>query len=183
MIKAILFDVDGVLLDSFEANLAFFHDLFKLTGYEPMTREAYKDMNHLTMDAVIRQWTKSHDEEEIKRIFNLGMNPESGIRHPELMDAPKNSEETISLLSKLYKLGIVTSRIRNGIYRVSQLANLKHYFQITISYEDTAKHKPSPEPLFLAAKRLQLNPQEIVYIGDTQSDLAAGRGAGMRVII
>ena len=52
-----------------------------------------------------------------------------------------------------------------------------------VAYEDTENHKPHPEPLLLAAKSLNVSPEECVYIGDVENDLIAGRAAGMKVII
>jgi len=59
VIKAIIFDVDGVLIDSFKANLKFNQDLMKSTGYPPPTRQNYKKMFHLSLLDLIKTWTKS----------------------------------------------------------------------------------------------------------------------------
>lgn len=183
MIKAVIFDVDGVLIDSFEANLKFFQSLMVYFGYSPPSREVYKKMFHLHMMDVISILTKSKSEEEIKKIWMTGKE-RSKVPYPdELTSTPKNLETILKALNKDYVLGIVTNRIRNGVYTLPQLAKLKKYFKVVIYYEDTIKHKPDPDPLLLAAKKLAVKPTDTVYIGDQQIDIQAAKAAGMKIII
>lgn len=182
MIKAVIFDIDGVLLDSFEANLKFYQSLMVYSGYRPPTRKEYPAIFHLTMWDAIKKLTGLSAEADIKKIWEMGKNRE--VVYPlELLKTPDKAEEVIDFLSKKYLLGIVTSRIKESIYQIPKLAEIKKYFQVTISYEDTVNHKPHPESLLLVAKKLEIKPAEAVYIGDVENDLKAARAAGMKVII
>lgn len=181
MIKAVIFDVDGVLLDSFEANLKFHHDLMTKAGYIPASREEYKKMFPRTMLDNIKTITKSNSEEEIQRVFQMGVNRE--VRYPvELLNFPEQMKDTIELLSRNYVLGIMTSRIRNSIFEPLVMKEIEKYFKITVSFEDTIKHKPDPEPLLLIIKKLNIKPEEIVYIGDAETDSQAAKSAGVKFI-
>ena len=182
MIKAIIFDIDGVLLDSFEANLKFFQDLMIKTGYRPPTREEFPAILHLSMMDAIKVLTKSAPEEEIKKIWEIGRGCEVGY-DVGLPKTPEGAEEVIEKLSKSYLLGIVTSRIKESVYESSKLAKLEKYFKVAVSYQDTINHKPHPEPLFFAAQKLEVKSEECVYIGDVENDIKAARAAGIKVII
>jgi HAD superfamily hydrolase (TIGR01549 family) len=180
MIKAVLFDIDGVLLDSFDANVKFYQDLLVLAGYQQPTREAFIPFFHVTMKDVIRTFTKSTSEEEITRIWEMGHR----LSYPYgLLKIPVDAEETIKQLSNNYALGIVTSRIRGGIYKIPLLKKLQKLFHVTVAYEDTITHKPDPAPLFLACEKLHINPQDAVYIGDVENDILAAKAAGMKSIL
>lgn len=182
MIKAVIFDVDGTLLDSFEANLKFFQDVMVRAGYAPLTRERYAQMYHLNMRAVIETLLDSVSQEEIERICELGRS--RAVEYPlESVHMSDGAEETIKTLSKNYLLGIATSRLRDNIYEVPELAALRQYFRATVAYEDTVEHKPDPAPLILAAERLGVSPEESVYVGDAATDLQAARAAGMKMIL
>lgn len=182
MIKAVIFDVDGVLIDSFEANLKFHQDLLKLVGYPILSREMYSKMFHMTMLDVIRESTKLKDEKEINRIWEMGKN--RVVQYPShLITTPENYERVIEKLNNKYILAIVTSRIRGGIFKLPQLAKFENYFKTVVYYEDTQKHKPDPQPLLLAVKRLGIKPNEAVYIGDALTDIQAAKAAGMKIII
>lgn len=181
MIKAVIFDVDGVLLDSFEANLIFFQHLMTISGYRPPTRDEFPELFHLSMWDVIRTLTGLSSEEEIRKIWEVGR---SRVGYDVgLLRMPEGAEETVKTLSLVYPLAIVTSRIRESVFESPQLAKLQPYFPVIVSFQDTVNRKPHPEPLLLAAKRLSVAPQESVYIGDVENDLKAAKAAGMKVII
>jgi len=182
MIRAVIFDVDGVLLDSFEANLKFFQDLMIKAGYNPPTREEFSAIFHLSMMDAVKALTKSSSEEEIKRVWEIGRSREVNY-DIELLATPEGVKEVIEKLSQDYLLGIVTSRIKESVYESPKLAKLKRYFKVTVSYQDTMNHKPHPEPLLFAAQKLKAKPEECVYIGDLESDIKAARAAGMKIIV
>lgn len=182
MVKAVIFDIDGTLLDSFEANLKFFQDLMARAGYAPLTREQYSRMYHLNMRDVIRTLTAPSSEDEITRIGELGRSREVEYSL-ELLRMPEHAEETIKALDEKYLLGIATSRLRDNVYEVPELAALRQYFRATVGYEDTLNHKPDPEPLVLAARQLGVEPRESVYVGDAETDVQAARAAGMKIIV
>lgn len=182
MIKAVLFDIDGVLINSFDANLKFFQDLLSKAGYSPPTRNMYAPMYHLSMTDVIKEVTKSHSEKEIQRIWEMGN--KRAVDYPlHLLKLQIGVKETIKKLHKKYSLGIVTSRVKNGVFEFPELASLQQYFSTVIAYEDTTNHKPHPEPLLFAAKQLKVKPSEVVYIGDLDNDIQAAKAAGMKIII
>ncbi len=182
MIKAVIFDVDGTLLDSFEANLKFFQDLMAAAGYAMLTREQYQVMYHMNMRAVIEMLLQFVSQDEIERVWKLGRS--RAVAYPlQLVHMSEGTAETIEILSERYLLGIATSRLKENVYEVSELAALRRYFRVTIGYEDTLEHKPDPAPLLLAAWRLGVSPEESVYVGDAPTDLQAARAAGMKMIL
>lgn len=180
MIKAVIFDIDGVLIDSFKTNFKFFQNLFTKTGYHAPTRGEFKDLFYLPMLDVVKIVTKSDSQEEINRVWQIGRKKETGY-DANLLVMPNGSTDAVKKLSKNYRLGIVTSRI--NAFESPHLAKLQNYFSAVITYDDTAKHKPDPEPLLLASKKLGVKPQECVYIGDANVDIIAARAASMKVII
>jgi len=182
MIKAVIFDVDGVLVDSFEANHKFFADLMAKFGYAFMQKEEFASFFHVPMKDIIKHSTKSINETEIEKIWKSGKDRD--VPYPdELLNTPANLNKVIKSLSKNYILGIVTSRARSGIYSLPQLKILKNYFSEDVAYEDTKNHKPHPDPLLLISKKLKIPPQECVYVGDSESDMIAARAAGMKCIM
>jgi len=181
MIKAVLFDVDGVLLDSFEANLDFFQKLMPIVGYPSPTRDQYRQCFHLSMLDVIKKLTAPISEEKAKKIFEIGKKQAINYQY-QLVKTPIKISETILDLHKEYEIGIVTSRIKGRLLDYPQFKKIKHCFKTIIYYEDTKNHKPDPEPLLLAAKRLKVEPIKAVYIGDAESDRQAAEAAKMHFI-
>jgi len=182
MIKAVIFDIDGVLIDSFEANFKFYQDLISKADHKPPTREKFTSVHHLSMMDLIKIFTKNLPDEEIKQIWKMGQTGKVKYPH-ELLILPEDLEKTIKTLDKKYLLGIVTNRIEESAGKILKIINLKKYFKAITGYQDTVNHKPHPEPLLLTAKLLGTKPQKCAYIGDVENDVKAGKAAGMKTII
>ncbi len=182
MIKAVIFDIDGVLLDSFETNLKFFQDLMAKAGYPSPTPETFRPIFPLTMRDAIKVLTQSTSEQEIERIWEMGRQ-RTLTNGAASVPMPEGAEDVIRTLSQTYLLGIVTSRLKEPLYVSPWFAKLEPCFNVVVSYQDTTHHKPHPAPLLLAAQKLGVTPQESVYIGDAASDIAAANAAEMPMIL
>jgi len=182
MTKVILFDVDGVLIYSFDANFEFFRRLFTKAGYTPPTREAYVHMYQMTMLGVIQTVTGASDQKEIDRLMNMGKQRDSLYPY-DLIKTPESLFSVIETLHHTYTLGIVTSRIKGGVFQLPQLAPFEKYFDCVVSFEDTEQHKPHPDPLLFAINKLNVLPDEIIYVGDQQADFLAARAAGTKILM
>jgi len=181
MIKAVLFDVDGVLIDSFDANHKFVTELLDKFGYSFMEKDAYSNYFNYAMRDIIAHSTNLTDEEEINRIWQAAK--DRVVPYPyELIKTPENLEEILKTLKAKYSLGIVTSRSHSGIFSIPHLDALKEYFSLAVGYEDTKEHKPDAAPLLFAAEKLGVKPEECVYIGDMVTDAQAAKAAGMKSI-
>ena len=182
MIKAVLFDIDGVLIDSHEANVVFFQNLLVKAGYKKPAKETVWPLFPLTMKDVIKVLLPKAVNEEIERVWQMGVDSEVGFPY-HMVTVPDGEREIIKKLSGKYLLGIVTSRVIEGVYSIPIFSELKEYFKAIAAYGDTENHKPSPDPVLFACKKLGVKPWEAVYIGDAEADLLAGKAAGAKVII
>ena len=181
MIKAVLFDVDGVLLDSFEAGLLFLQDILAHMGHKKPSRNEFRKVFHLPLPLALKHIAKAELTEELERLHEI---VQKVPYHSELLSEPPYAKEVLKTLQKNYKLGIVTSRHKSGLTkRYFHFAHTKKYFSVCITVEDVKHHKPHPEPLLLAAKWLKVRPSECVYVGDSHTDIEAGRDAGMKTIL
>lgn len=180
-IKAVLFDVDGVLVDSFEANRKFFSDVLEKFGYPALDETAYKSLFHKSAKDVIKESTGTSGD-EFEKIYQYTISPDAPY-DTHSMHTPARAEEIIQELSKIYKVGIVTSRNRSWVFDGPEsLKKLEKYFEVIVALEDVKKPKPDPEGLVVAAQKLHVSPGECLYIGDTENDMAAALNAGMGFI-
>lgn len=179
-IKAVMFDVDGVLVDSFEANVEYFKNIFETAGYVAPTKEEYRHMFHISLDDLIRLVAKNPDEMEFQRIKSCAKK----IKYPiEKMKLTEGSAETIKKLSEKYRLAIVTGRHEEGAEDYLKHSGLEEYFETMVHYGHYDNPKPHPEPLLVALERLGISPGEAIYVGDQKTDLESANAAGIPFIL
>lgn len=179
MITTILFDVDGVLLDSLDANIEFYQELFKAAGHQQPTAAFLTDRHHLSVWDTITEVTGISDENEKREIMNLVDSLEYVPRYTSVLQP--DVQETVIAIGQKYTIGVVTSRLSVHVYS-GALFPLKDHFKTTVSFDDVTHPKPHPEPLLLAAERLNVDVAECVYIGDMPTDILAANAAGMQSI-
>ena len=75
------------------------------------------------------------------------------------------------------KMGIVTSKLRNGALKGVKLAGFEKYIQTLVALEDTEKHKPNPEPILKALSALDEKPNNSIMVGDSPFDWRCARNA------
>lgn len=180
MIKAILFDVDGVLVDSRETVERFRKKLFKIAGHSDIDEKHVTDGFHLPLKAVVDNALKSKgvkDQKEIDRVYELSFNP--AVREGQEFKFPEELEKVLKELHEEFKLGIITSRIKLGLDEIFEIKPIEKYFDIIITLDDVQNHKPHPEPLEKAVRKLGIKPDEAVYIGDSETDILAAHAVGM----
>ncbi|MBM3897372.1 MAG: HAD family hydrolase [Thaumarchaeota archaeon] len=171
MIRAVIFDVDGVILDSTRAIFTNFQETARRLGVR------------VPADNEIRKLLGQPSSINLRIIF--GENPEARkiydevnkVTHSSLKLVP-NAETALKLIK--LKKAIVTSKRLASLN--DQLKDYLNYFDAIVTPEDTVKQKPDPEPLLLTCKRLGFPPKEVIYIGDTLRDLETSRNAGIAFI-
>ncbi len=173
--RAVLFDWDGTLLNSYQADLRAYLSMFHTLGINWTERELaqHYSPNWLRVYRAARlprsKWM------EADRLWTRAYQ----LENPPLL---AGARRVVRLLAQKFALGIVTSGNRPRVRRQLRQLELASYFSACVCSEDAAKRKPHPAPLQLALKRLRRAPEQCVYVGDTAEDIAMARSAGVRAI-
>jgi len=173
--KAVLFDLDGVLVESVDVWLSAFNDTLRELGLPSISREEFikkhwgkstvenfRSMG-LGMEAVLRCWRKYLD-----RLHEIKLFPAS--------------KKVLREVRKKYKTALVTNTPKQGVESLLRRLGILDSFDLIVTGDDVREGKPSPEIVLLACERLGISPAEALLVGDTQSDVEAGRRAGCRVV-
>ncbi len=174
---AALFDVDGTLLDSTDYVIGAIEHVLRLHGRTPPLRteigivlgpalaDCYRvlapGLDASVLCAEHRAWQK-------ERVQTMAIHP-----YPHAINTLR------TLRAAGVRCGAVTARSKVSSLGTLENAGFGGLLEVTLSAEDTPRTKPHPDTLLLALKLMELSPAEAVYVGDTESDILAGRAAGM----
>jgi HAD superfamily hydrolase (TIGR01509 family) len=173
--RAVLFDWDGTLLNSYAADVRAYLSMFRALDIHWTEREvaAHYSPNWL------RVYRAAHVPRskwpEADRLWTQAYKLE---KPPLLLSARR----IVHTLSTKFELGIVSSGNRARVRRQIREFALSGYFSACVCSEDAPKKKPHPAPLELALRRMRLKPEHCVYVGDTAEDIEMSRRAGVRAI-
>jgi HAD superfamily hydrolase (TIGR01509 family) len=181
LIKAVIFDFDGLLVDS-----------------EPIYVKANKKFlseRGITDFSIINRIFGMRAEETfelMKKEFNLDGSIEElmNIRNRYIIDDFKNGElklmpymiETLEELNKTYPLAIGSSSKKVLIDTAMEIYQFSHYFKDLVCGDDAKKGKPDPEIYLKNAVNLKIDPSKCVVLEDSPNGILAGKRAGMKTI-
>lgn len=181
--QAVLFDLDGTLIDTAPDFVVAVNQLLQEHQRSPVDAERIRqqvsagaravvclafdiDSDHPTTDALRERFLTLYDE--------------------HLSSQASLFEGLDQLLDRLDQQGIpwgiVTNKPFNLAEKLIQRLQLHKRCQTLICPEHVAERKPAPESLFLACREIDVAPEQCIYVGDHQRDIAAGLNAGMETI-
>jgi HAD superfamily hydrolase (TIGR01509 family) len=172
--SAILFDMDGVLVDSLDSWWKALNSALKRFKHQELTRDEF----------IETYW--GHDlKANLKRLnLNPQVAPFCNLTYGDHLDYIKIYPDTKRTLKQLasYKKAIITNTPTDCARQILKKFDIVQYFEAIITSDDVRKAKPDPEIVFTACKRLGVTPKTALLVGDTESDVKAGRAAGCTVV-
>lgn len=173
--RAVLFDWDGTLVNSYGADSRAYLAMFESLGIEWSLEDLARHYSPNWYRVYHAARLPRAKWEEADRVWTRAYKREN----PRLMTGAK---QVIRALHPDFVLGIVTSGNRPRVRKQLRQFNLANYFSTCICCEDAPKRKPHPAPLNLALKEIGFDPEECLYVGDTAEDIEMSRRAGVRPI-
>jgi pyrophosphatase PpaX len=172
----ILFDLDGTLINTNELIIASF--LYTLDKYFP---EQYNREHILPlMGMPLVETFEKFDKDRVAELVDT-YREHNITNHDNLVTEFEGVFETVEkLYKKGYKLGIVTTKMRNTVEMGLKLVGLDQFFQTVVTLDDVEKAKPDPEPIEKALALLQSSPERAIMVGDSKYDILAGQNAGTK---
>lgn len=174
MLKAVLFDLDGTIINTNELILdSFRYILNQQNNYNVTDEEILTFFGEPLFQTMYKF---SHDAERLVKSYR-----EYNItKHDELTkEFPEVKELLDELQSRGLRLGIVTSKMKDTALRGLRLFDLEKYFEVVVAYDDTSEHKPKAAPVLKGLELMSLKPEEAFYVGDSPYDVLSARAAGV----
>lgn len=193
MLKAIIFDFDGVIADTEPLHLKAFQLTLKEKGIE-LSDEDYFE-NYLAYDdktlfkELLKDRNYEHNEAQISELMNRKSEHFENVLKGNIL-VLEGVPEFISEVSGKYPLAIGSGAIRSEIIDILESGGLREHFEIIVSADEVINCKPDPEVFIEALRRLnnldsvseEVSPQECLVIEDSTSGIKAVHSAGMKCL-
>ena len=177
---ALLFDLDGTLVDSIELILSSFRHAFRThVGTVPSDSEWIAGIGTPLL-AQLRAFT---DDDALARAMRDTYREYQLQHHDELMRPyPGVAEAMRELRTRGHATAVVTSKASDLADRALRFTGIRDTIDIVIGMEMTKRHKPDPEPVNVALAQLGRGAHEAIFLGDSPHDIAAGNAAGVTTV-
>lgn len=184
-IKAVIFDMDGVLIDAKEWHYESLNKALSLFGYtisrydHLVTYDGLPTKRKLEMLTIERGLPRGLHSfiNEMKQIFTMEM------IYSKCKPVFYHEYALAKLKASGFKLVVASNSIRQTIDLMMDKSNLYQYLDFTLSNEDVEKPKPDPEIYLTAIQRLGLSPMECLVVEDNQNGIKAAMASGAHVMI
>ena len=178
-LRAVIFDCDGVLFDSWRANVAFYNAVLEILGRPPLDAEGERNA-HVLSSPQLYSALFGADTAMVERATVLACELDFGPFYQWMRPAC----ELHALLAELktrYRLAMATNRgITAG--RVVDHFGLGDLLELTVGIHDVARPKPAPDMIDKCVAHFGIAAHEAVYVGDTRSDREAANAAGTHFV-
>lgn len=174
--RAVLFDLDGVLIDSYRVWFHVLNGVATGQGYPAVSAEQFRATWGQGVEADVRSFFPRHTVPEVERLYDA--------EYPRHLAHLTVDPEAAPLLAALGSRGLGTAVVTNTPAPLTRriLAHGKLQADVLVGGTDVPLPKPAPDMVLRACELLGVGPQEAILVGDSRYDREAARAAGVRFV-
>lgn len=173
--KAVVFDLDGVLVDSYDCWFRLVNDILTESGKQPLTPQEFHKTWGQGPEADRKEFLSDWTLQDLVALYDRRFPEYTKWAKPE--SGSKNCLIKLSSLQK--KLGVASNSPTGVVRALLTAAGLNSIPQVVIGSDQVAEEKPAPDLLLKALQMLEMNRDDICYVGDSIFDEQAARAAGI----
>lgn len=180
MIKAILFDMDGVLIEAKEWHYRALNDALEPFGFAIDLDTHLSTYDGLSTRTKLKMLTKTRGLPEGLHEFlnDLKQRNTMSIVHTSCRPTFRHRFALGSLKRDGYKLAVCSNSVRASVVTMMQRADLEQYLDLMLSNEDIPKPKPHPDIYIAAMQKLKVKPEETLILEDNDHGIEAAKASG-----
>ncbi len=179
-VQGVIFDLDGTLIDSYQAIYLSFRHTYEKMGLQPLSFDQVKGVVGYGLSNTFLDLLGEAQVPEALRLFREKYE-EVYSQNTYLL--PHVREVLEALHTRRIKLAVATNKLGRFSRQIFRHFGLEQLFVTIVGDEDVSQNKPHPEMLFYALTRMGLPKEEAVFVGDSLIDVQTGQNAGMRVLV
>jgi HAD superfamily hydrolase (TIGR01509 family) len=173
-IRAVLFDLDGVIVDSYETWFRQFRQALLHFGHPPISEHEFRRHWGQSTEHDVRLFMPGTTVEEVKQYFF-----DHYSNYVQYLIMEEDAGNSLDLVTELHlRVGCVTNSHRPIVEQTLSHLRLSRCFEAIVTADDVKEPKPASEMIFQACQDLAVLPENTVFLGDTLTDAEAAYGAG-----
>jgi HAD superfamily hydrolase (TIGR01509 family) len=185
LIRAVVFDFDGVLADSEPLHLAVYQEVFAALGATLSREDYYSHYLGFDDEGVFRAMAAAHgwdmDEARIAALVDQKARVFDDLLGSREVLFP-GASACVERLARAFPLGIASGALKHEIQTILRATGLEKHFRFIVASGDTPNSKPAPDPYLHAARLHGLPPAACVAIEDSRWGIVSARQAGLRCV-
>ena len=175
--KAVIFDMDGTIIDSREEVMGAYKHTLEASGLEFDHAKVRKHVGRRLED-IYQSLAPGKDTEYLIRLHRSW---QADNRH--LLKGYHGLDEFLADIKKLgLETGLYTSAVRTRAIAALDVLSIREYFGAIICGDDVTKPKPHHQGVMMVADKLNVSPKDVIMVGDAEHDILAGKSAGSKTI-
>jgi 2-phosphoglycolate phosphatase len=176
--KGVIFDLDGTLIDSYQALFLAFRHTYQNMGLVPLS---FAEVQKVTGHGLASTFRNLLGEERVAEALRLFRQKYEEVLRPYTSLLPDTREVLEMLHGRGIKLAIASNKLGRFSREIFEHFGLEKLFTIILGDEDVSQNKPDPEMLLQAIEKMELRKEEVVFVGDSPIDIQTAKNAGVRV--
>jgi HAD superfamily hydrolase (TIGR01509 family) len=184
-IKAVVFDMDGVLIDAREWHYEALNRALALLGYEITRYEHLTTYDGLPTKSKLRMLSVERGLPGELHAFLNSLKQQYTLELVATSCKPvfHHQYALSQLKASGYLLGVASNSVRRTVEEMMERSDLMRYLDVMFSNEDVSRPKPDPEMYLSAMERLGVRPEETVIVEDNENGVKAARASGANVLV
>ena len=179
-LPAVLFDLDGTLIDSIELILSSARFAFEKLDRVPPTDQEWLAGVGIPLFTMFARYARDTADRDA---LIVAYREYQMANHDRLVRCYDGIADAVrSLHERGHDLGIVTSKSDALAMRGLAHVGLAKYMDTIVGCDSSSRHKPDPEPVRIALHRLGCAPEDAIFVGDSIFDITAGNAAGVKTV-
>lgn len=173
--KLICFDLDGTLVNTFP---------FIINSYKKAVIDKYGKITETDEDIIaqigrpIKYFYQAYPQED-REGLQTAFSTHNDLSQSKGVPFFEGVVEMLQELKKFVKIGLVTSKRNEPLFAWIKRVGFENLFDVVVGKDDTEFHKPEPDPLLLAIKKLNYTTEQTLYVGDAIFDILCAKNAGV----
>jgi len=177
-VRGVIFDLDGTLIDSYQAIYLGFHHAYSEMGLPPLS---YEQVQRAVGRGLGHTFRELLGEEKVPQALSLFRKKYEEIFRAHTHLLPDVREVVGGLQSRGIQLAVATNKLGRFSRAIFEHFGMEKMFAVILGDGDVSQNKPDPEMLYQAMDNMRLAKEETVFVGDSVIDIQAGKNAGVRV--